>query len=457
MQLLFALVGLIAVVAIVWISSLDWRRTVKFTFVLVILEGALRKWVLPQASELIYFLKDLVLLGAYLKYYLSSEPKYPFKWSLFNIFLVMAISWSIFQAFNPSLGSPIVGVFGLKAYFYYMPLMWMLPNVFQSEEELYKFLRNYLLLAIPVCLLAVAQFLSPPSSPINVYAAGKEATATFAGIEAVRVTGTFPYIVGYSTYMMACFSILIPMLTLRQARLWQLLTYAEIFLVVGTSFMTGARTLIFFEILFVVGYVCILWLTKPALAARSTQKFILPVILMSFIIPRLFTKGVDAFLARAQGSDSVGDRSLTSFREPWDYAQLVGINGYGIGATHQANPFLRQALKLPAGDPILIPVEGETGRVVVELGAFGFLFWYGLRIAIIFSILQVLLKLKSPFLRQLILAALLFQAINITAQLVFNTTFAIYYWFFSSFILLFPELEYRQFLSYRYWGEQQNV
>jgi hypothetical protein len=38
-------------------------------------EGALRKWVLPQASEMIYFLKDVVLIGAYLNFYAFSVPK----------------------------------------------------------------------------------------------------------------------------------------------------------------------------------------------------------------------------------------------------------------------------------------------------------------------------------------------------------------------------------------------
>ena len=62
---------LIGVVAIVGVSSLNWRLSVKAIFVIIILEGVLRKWVLPQASDLIYFLKDLVLLGAYLRFFLG--------------------------------------------------------------------------------------------------------------------------------------------------------------------------------------------------------------------------------------------------------------------------------------------------------------------------------------------------------------------------------------------------
>ncbi|KAB8317540.1 hypothetical protein SD81_019825 [Tolypothrix campylonemoides VB511288] len=443
------LIALVVLGAIVWISSLNWRFTVKAVLVLIIFEGVLRKWVLPQASDLIYFLKDFVLLGAYIRYYLSSELKYPLQRNTLTIALLMAISWSVFQAFNPSLGSPVIGFFGLKAYFFYISLMWMLPTLFQSKEELYKFLRSYLLLAIPVCLLAVAQFFSPPSSLINVYAAGQEANATAGG--AVRVTGTFSYILGYSTYLVTCFSFLIPILTLPQTRMWRWLTFAEALLVVGTSFMTGARGLILYEVLFVVGYASVLVLTQPSIAARATKQLILPIVLISALVPIFFSNAINTFSSRATtASDShmFLERAFSAFAEPGLAAQLKGFDGYGTGATHQAVSALRKGLNLPLGEAPP-PSEGEMGRIVLELGLLGFVFWYGVRLLLIFSIWHIFLKLKTPFLRQSALAALLLHLINISSQLVFNNTFAIYYWFFSGFIFLLPTLEHRLFSSYQ--------
>ncbi|OUL30813.1 hypothetical protein [Nostoc sp. 106C] len=450
------LIPLLGVVVIVGLSSLNWRCSVKAVLVIVILEGILRKWVLPQASDLIYFVKDLVLLGAYLKYYLSSESKYPLRLTSLTIALSMTVVWCLCQAFNPSLGSLIVGLFGLKAYLFYIPLMWMLPSLFQSEEELYRFLRNYLLLVIPVTLLAVAQFYSPVSSPINMYAGGMEANAT-AG-DAVRVTGTFPYILGYSSYLCTCFSILIPFVSLPQPKLWQWLTYFELLMVSGTTLMTGARGLLFFEFLFVVGYIGFLWFTQPSTAAKSTKQFILPVILISAVVPMFFNKAIEAFSSRVEvsGSDTFLDRAFSAFAEPEYATQFKGFDSYGIGATHQAVSTLRQTLHLPWGETPP-PAEGEMGRVVLEIGPLGFLMWYGLRLILIFSLGQVFLKLKTPFLRNLALAVFLFHAINFTTQLVVNNTFAIYYWFFSGFIFLLPELEYRQFLSYKHWVEQTHV
>ncbi|MGJ5627865.1 hypothetical protein [Nostoc sp. CALU 1950] len=451
MILLIALAG---VAAIIGLSSLDWRRAVKAVLVIVVLEGVLRKWVLPQASDMIYFLKDLVLLGAYLRYYLGSEPKYPLRLTFFNIALFMSLCWCVFQVFNPSLGSPIVGFFGLKAYLFYVPLMWMLPSLFQSEEELYKFLRNYLLLLVPVSLLAIAQFYSPINSPINIYGGGVEAQAVVDGNP--RVTGTFPYIVGYSTYLSICFTILIPLLSLPQTKIWSLLTLVEVLLVAGTSFMTGARGLLLFETLFLVGYFCLLWLTKPSIAVRSTKQFILPIVLITAVLPIFFNKAIEAFSKRATTSDNFTDRVFSAFSEPVQATRWKGFDSYGIGATHQAVSTLRKSLGLSIGES-LPPSEGEMGRIVLEIGPFGFVIWYGLRLILIFSLLRVFLKLKTPFLRNLALAAFLLHAISLTAQLVFNNTLAIYYWFFSGFLLLLPELEYRQSLSHRHQTKQRYV
>ncbi|MEM9543456.1 MAG: hypothetical protein AAGA60_28675, partial [Cyanobacteria bacterium P01_E01_bin.42] len=177
-----ALVGLIILFTIIYVSFRDWRRSVKAIFFILVIDGAIRKWVLPQASEFIYFFKDFVLLGAYLRYYLfpQGERRFPIKNNFVNIAVFIASGWCIFQAFNPNLGSPIVGILGLKSYLFYIPLIWMMPSLFRSEEEFFIFLRNHLFLLIPVGILGIVQFFSPIHSPINQYIPGRnEPIATF--------------------------------------------------------------------------------------------------------------------------------------------------------------------------------------------------------------------------------------------------------------------------------------
>lgn len=446
------IISLLAV-GIACISFVNWRHTVKAVFVILVIEGALRKWVLPQASEMIYFLKDFVILGAYINYYCFSsfEKKLIFKNFTINILIIYVTIWCSFQAFNPSLGSPLVGMFGLRGYLFYIPLMWLIPSLFQSESELYKFLRSHLLLLIPVGILGIAQFFSPATSPLNVYANDEvTSVSTFGVTNAVRVTGTFSYINNYSAYLLVCFGLLIFFLSINQSPWWRLLSICELFLVTVNSLMTGSRGVVIASVLFLIGYLGVKGFTQPASTLRLLRQLLLPAIVVAIASSIWFQPAINAFWLRTTSSDSVSGRISGSFTQPFDFIKYKELDGYGTGATHQAAPALRKVLGLPAGEFIPVGYESEMGRVALELGPIGFLLWYGLRISIVIALWSVFWKLRSPFLRQLALSAFLIQAIQISGQLVFHHTFSVYYWFFSSFIFLLPRLE-----QIENWHQQQ--
>src|SRR5437588_9306490 len=97
-----ALTGLIGVI---FLSSVNWRWSVKAALVLVVLEGAIRKWVLPQASDAVYFLKDFVLLGAYLRYFVLTDLRRRTRMFLdLNVILVIVSVIVLLQVLNPALG-----------------------------------------------------------------------------------------------------------------------------------------------------------------------------------------------------------------------------------------------------------------------------------------------------------------------------------------------------------------
>ncbi len=219
--LFFVSIGLMFILKL---SSFDWREIVKITLFIVVIEGILRKWVLPQASELIYFFKDITLLVAYIKYYSQPNSQLYKQKSFINTMIPICLLWGTFQVFSPRLGSPIVGVFGLKAYFFYIPLMWMLRDMFESQEELYQFIRQYLS--------------------------------------------------GFSVYLFFCFVILIPLLFYNQKKIWSLLTIGELTLIMGTSFMTGSRGLLISMIAFILAYLAYFFSRGFDQSIKSFQKFI---------------------------------------------------------------------------------------------------------------------------------------------------------------------------------------
>lgn len=451
------LIALLAVAGIFLFSFSNWRRAVNIAFFLIVIEGALRKWVLPQASELIYFLKDFVLLGAYVKYYVvGGGRKFAIKNHFINVMIFLAAGWCLLQALNPSLGSPIVGLFGLKTYLFYIPLIWMMPALFPTEEELYKFLKSHLLLLIPVGILGVVQFFSPASSPINSYVQSEVANvevATFIGSDlkagGVRITGSFSYINNYAAYLLACFSLLLPFLSFKQSRWWHWATIAELLLLTVNSFMTGSRSTVFTAVIILAGYLGIRGLTNPSGVFRLVKPFLIPSIVVSTAALIWFRQAVDAFAARTTSNNDISNRVFGTLSEPLNYFKYKGIDGFGTGATHLGSAALRHALNLPLGEVIPVGYEAEMGRITLEIGIIGFILWYGLRISIIIALFLVFWKLKRPLLRHLALTAFLLHALWINGQVVFHHTFATYYWFSTGFIFLLPRLE-----QVMYWQQQ---
>jgi len=439
MILAFVVLGLVVLLA-----AQDWRRSVKAVLILVVLEGALRKWVLPQASQFIYFLKDFVLIGAYLRYFLLSRSQNQIftKTPVILTLLGCMAVWGGLQAFNPSLGSVVIGLFGIKNYFLYIPLIWLVPQIFETEEELYQFIRNYLLLLIPVGLLAIAQFFSPPTSPLNIYAWGEEAPGiAVSGLGTVRVTGTFSYLSGYTTYLLACLCLLLPMLTRPQPRLWQLLTLTEVVLLAITSFMTLSRGVILGSILMILGYLGIQALVNFSSFFHSVRKIFLPALIGFIVLSQSFRSAFDSFFTRAAANEDVPGRITDSFIEPIRNLKLKGLDGYGLGSTFQGNFMLRKTFHLSPGELIPVYYESEMGRIALEVGPVGFFLWYGLRLILLYSLFKVYLKLSHPFLRQLALSAFVYQGVTFISQVVYNHTANVYHWFFYGFILLLPHLQ----------------
>lgn len=438
------IVGVPLLLFIVGISFRNWRYSVKAALVLVVIEGALRKWFLPQASDLIYFLKDFVLLGAYIRYYgfSSSERKLIFMNNSLGILTFVASGWCLFQAFNVSLGSPIPGLFGLKSYIFYIPLLWMVPNLFQSERELYHFLRSYLAITIPIGILGIVQFFSPADSIINSYAnSDVKSIATFGVSNFVRITGTFSYLGSYGVYLVVCFGLLVTLLTVKQSLIWRLTSIVGTLFVVTNSFMNGSRTVVFALAAFLIGYWGIKVLTLSSNNWRLLRQFLLTAIVVGVVASIWFKPAIETFTLRTTQNKDAAGRFIETFQQPFDFIQYKALDGYGTGATHPGSQALRKALNLPSGESVPLVYEPEPGRVMLELGPIGFFFWYALRLSLIVYLWIVFCKLKKPWLKELALAVFLIQVIQFYNLLVFNQVFSIYYWFLSGFIFLLPRLE----------------
>lgn len=446
------IIALFIVLAIMYASTRNWRRSINSVFILIVFEGALRKWVLPQASDLLYFLKDIILLGAYWKYFFASasEGKFRITNNWLNLLIFFAFAMGVFQALNPSLGSPVVGLLGLKSYFIYIPLIWILPTMFRTEDDLIRFLRWNLLLIIPVAIVGINQYFSPADSWINSYAPGEVDVVAVTRSGSVRITSTFSFINSFQGYLIAVFALALPLAFITQTTFWQFITFGELGLILGSSFMTGSRTPVYTEGAVAIVFFVSLFVTQPSRFIKWINNLIVPTVLATPIIIKGFDKAIESFTNRSKTTKDISGRISNTINEPLNYANIREGSGYGIGATHPGAGSVRGQFGVTGAEPIAYANEAEPGKVMLELGPFGFAVWYGLRICILLTLALRYFQLQRPLLKNLALTAFLTQLTQLPGQVVFHHTFGLYYWLFSSFIFVFPQIE-----LWEYYLEQQ--
>jgi hypothetical protein len=421
-----------------------WRQGVKAAMVLLIVEGGLRKWVFPGAQDLIYFAKDLLLVGVYLGFLGRGTGRAPLAVpGGLQAALVAGVALGAFQIFNPDLPNLLVGVLGFKAYFLYLPLLWVVPRAFESDRELARFLRRYVLLAIPVGLLAVAQFLSPASSPLNTYARSASQApyvATFGTSTQVRVTGTFSFITGFTSYLLA---IAILTLALLAATRWRyrgnLALLATLALTLLGMLMTGSRGPVFMLALLLPLYWW-LGLAREAGGASMMGRFLLGVSLLAVLLNYVGSDAVEAFYGRASSATDVRSRIVSPFLQPFLTAADSGLTGFGIGATHQTAEAVTKGM-IPYSWLKGRLVEDEPGRVMLELGLPGFVLIYVARLTLIFLALSQVFVLRTAFHRAIATSCVLFFLAHLPGGVVFNVTSGVYYWFFSGLLFLAMRLD----------------
>ncbi len=437
------LVVLAGAAAMVW-SFRRWRVALQIALVLMIFEGAIRKWLVPGAQDLVYFAKDVLLLGVYAGFLRDRSRlriRFPAQPVLYSL-LAATTLFGLMQVFNPALPNLLVGLSGFKAYFFYVPLLFVVPAAFPGDAALYQFLKRYALIAIPVGLLATAQFFSPASSVLNTYARTNEEDyiATFGSSTYVRVTATFSFITGYSSYLLA---MAILTLCLVAAARWQfrgnLLLFGALGMTLFPMLMTGSRGPVLFIVLLFPFY---WWLAviRERGGGVAFGRLLIALGLVGGVMMATGQNAVDAFRGRAEAGSDVRNRVTSPLLSPYLLLPDSGLLGFGIGATHQTAPTLAPGL-VPYSWLHGLLAEVESGRVMLELGAAGFVLVYFLRVYLSLFALWQVFALRIRFHRSLATAAFLFSLTALPGTIVFDVVSGVFYWFFAGLLMLAIRLD----------------
>jgi hypothetical protein len=431
-------------------SNRFFRRWLGVFLVLLIYDGAIRKWILPSAEQIIFILKDGLIVWLMICGLLQSR-KLNTLMPPGVLFLFMIYSaWVILEVGNLTLPNLLVGIWGVKSHLLYSSFIIIIPLAFQHIEDIFKvLLKVYPWVVIPVCSLAFLQLAAPANSFINQQVRGGiEGIAHFGDANLVRVTGTFSYIAGMAVF--------IQIATLLGITLYLAGFHSSSFLV-GLGFVMAALPATGSRSVLAVSMIGAIVLLLSALISRligfiTALRLLLLLAILTSI--SLYTQEATwtAFAERTASSRVDENRAITAFTNAFDFIDISGITGFGTGAANYgARALVNDVIPyswLPVGDRF----EEESGRIMLELGMIGWLFSLLMRIAMLVWAASLTIRGGTRAARMAAVLVMPVMAMGVQQGTgVFGASFQpVYYWFCVA-LLSMAEFEHRWSLRNKQW------
>lgn len=364
------------------------RQIIKWVFVvywLLIFEGSLRKWVLPQFNQIFFFIRDPFVL---IIYWLVWKNKFwPHKSLLLTtgLFLAYLSAMLAFLQIITNDISFILVFYGWRNYFLYLPLAFIIGSQF-GKDDLNRLLKQTLLLSIPIAVLVILQSLAPSDAVINRGISADYAFTPLGG-GVLRTQGTFTSTLGQTMFVGSIVAMLISTLVLpsRDVLLRGVPLYVTTFAVITNLVISGSRSAFILTLLLIITAIAFsIFLGKNS---NRTLTIITSTIFAGILVAQtFFYNQFYSLVNRAEGAAKSGGenavigsdilaRIIDGFTVFISVASQVPLIGLGLGLGGNARSQL--GLDLP------VAIEDDWSRNIVELGPFVGLAFIFFRVALV--------------------------------------------------------------------------
>jgi len=351
-------------------------------FWLLLFEGALRKWVAPQFSQYLFFIRDPFVLLLYWHAwragaFRNSGPL--LQAGIVFAFVAVLLAFAQSVTFGDVRLLAVVG-YGWRQYFLYLPLPFALAATL-THDSLFRFARHAFIAVILTAPLVVLQSGSSPDSVINRGISEDESLqfqsfAFTAG--GIRPSGSFTSTVGVKELIPSTFALLLAVWLTPRARRkigMPLLVLAA----AGTAAclaVSGSRAA-FLHVFIVVVFALLLGFATRVGAIRA-RALVLPMVLVSLgavLYPIVFPDALGAMLNRVSEAYVAESRFSSlgifgrAFYEMVDFVNFLGttpILGQGLGLGGNGRTFLASSDAIAIAN---IYAESDWSRHIVDLGA----------------------------------------------------------------------------------------
>ncbi len=355
------------------------KRLIWLYLILLLMEGALRKWVLPSLATPLLIARDPVVIVIYM----VAMARGRFVINAFvagNFILALA-------AFCASLLSPdtnlLVTLIGLRCYFLHLPLIFVMARTLEAED-LWKMGKFLLWFAIPETALCVLQFSSPQGHWSNLSVGGQVTMGMTGALDKFRPSGTFSFTTGVAEFYPMALAMLLGFLLTRHKLPLYLTVAAAVSIAVAIPVSISRTNAVTCALVLLAGGASLFALPSPPRAIVRMVLFLGVVALIVSQTPH-FDEGVEAFGARWEGATgttvegfkaNIISRFFSDLIPPIGLFFDIPLPGVGVGSgTTMAQAYLTGDRNFPFG-------EAEWSRLIIELGPILGLAFITLRVAL---------------------------------------------------------------------------
>lgn len=334
-------------------------------FILLVFEGALRKWLLPGLATPILIIRDPLAIWLIYKSWRLQMLTSNFYLTSMVVIGIVGFFTAIFLGHK----NLAVAFFGTRIFLIYFPLIFIIGKVFNAKDvtDLGIFL---LWLSVPMTILVAFQFYSPQSAWVNRGVGGDMEGGGFSGaLGYFRPPGTFSFTTGMVQFysLAACY---IMYFIFKPKLVNKFLLAAAILALILSIPLSISRTLLF-QVALTILFSSVILSKKPEYLFKMLLALI--ALAMLFLVINkisLFNTALAAFTERFQNAtESEGglkevflDRFLGGMVGALFGNDTIPFFGFGSGMGTNVGSKL-----LTGGNEFLIS-EGEWGRLIGELG-----------------------------------------------------------------------------------------
>lgn len=399
-------------------------RLAVLLFFALLVEGIARKWVFPGYHQYFYFLRDPLVLALYLLAGRWGVLRWT-RWLILWFAAAYLLSLTSLLVYALKGGSPFVWALGVRNYFMYIPLAFIVARTFE-RTDIGRFARLVAVSAIPLALVCVEQHLSPPGAWINV-GAGGVIPPRLAG-EIMRTTGLLASNAQHELYMAFMLAVLAAAFVgARYLRVGSFLLCLGGVAVLTMMVVSGERGVWFLAVAVGFGALAGSFLTRPGGTGRLRAAMVPAaagfVVLVLFTA--LFARAYEAYQERNRVartfSEATVERIVKGFVPYWMFEAPIEGEGIGVATTGAA--------AIMTGERALTLAETDWDRNFVELGIIGG--WILVFLRIWFSIWLAWIGFRAARRGDptaLVLASFAAPAI-LAQQITMHTVYAHFAWF----------------------------